>query len=174
MKAIAVTGRSETGKTTLIRGLIEEMGRRGIVAAVVKHCGHDFELGAEDKDSAIFLKAGALMVALAAPERTAFIRKTQDYPSDLVLASACGGADLVIIEGGRADESIPKIEVLRKGVSEDLRTPTRELKAVVADFAPITPASIPVFSPRQLRDIADFIARNSCDLPGEKAVDHEG
>jgi molybdopterin-guanine dinucleotide biosynthesis protein B len=173
MKVIAVTGRSETGKTSLIRGLIEELGRSGIVVAVVKHCGDDFDLGAEDKDSAIFLKAGAVGVALAAPERTAFIRKTLEYPSDLALASECEGADLVIIEGGRADAFIPKIEVLRKGVSEDLRTPARELKAVVADFEPEMPAPVPVFNPRRFREIAVFIASNARELRAETKADHE-
>lgn len=168
MKVIAVTGRSETGKTSLIRGLIEELGREGVEVAVVKHCGDDFDLGAEDKDSAIFLKAGAVGVALASPERTAFIRKTAVYPSDITLASEYASADLVIIEGGHADAFVPKIEVLRKGVSEDLRTPVRELQAVVADFDPKMPVPVPVFGPRRYREIAAFIVSHARELPPAK------
>jgi molybdopterin-guanine dinucleotide biosynthesis protein B len=39
---IAITGKSDAGKTFLIKGLIPEMKRRGYKVAVVKNCPHSF------------------------------------------------------------------------------------------------------------------------------------
>jgi molybdopterin-guanine dinucleotide biosynthesis protein B len=159
MKALAIIGRSGTGKTALIRRLVRALGRRGLRAAVVKHCGHGFELGPKDKDSNIFLRAGAEAVVLAGPKATALVRRHSRRPSDRDLAELCDGADIVLIEGGRVDRGIPKIEVLRKGIAEQVLTPAVELLAVVADF-PVD-AEVPVFRPTDIAAIAALVGRSS-------------
>jgi molybdopterin-guanine dinucleotide biosynthesis protein B len=157
MKTIAFVGSSESGKTRLIARLVPELKRRGLAVAVVKHCGHGFDIGGDDKDSSKFLAAGADGVALAGEGRTAILRRSGDGAGlkDLIRREF-GAADIVLVEGGRSEPGLRKIEVLRSGVSADIRTAREELAAVVAD-GPVA-AWVPVFSPEQVKELADWLA----------------
>jgi len=175
MKIIAFVGPSESGKTRLIARLIPELKRRGLAVAVVKHCGQGFDLGGSDKDSSKFLAAGAEGVALAGPDRTAVLCDNQagsagrvvrddhvirdDRVVDLgaLARREFAGADIVLVEGGKSDPALRKIEVLRPGVSKGLMIPPEELAAIVAD-RPIAGAGVPHFSPDQVVEIADWLA----------------
>jgi molybdopterin-guanine dinucleotide biosynthesis protein B len=158
MKIIAFVGSSGCGKTRLIALLIPELKRRGLAVAVVKHCGHGFDLNGPDKDSSKFLAAGADGVALAGPDRTAVVRPAGRGMSLGALARReFAGADIVLVEGGKSDPALRKIEVLRPGVSKGLMIPPEELAAIVAD-RPIAGAGVPHFSPDQVVEIADWLA----------------
>ncbi len=63
----------------------------------------------------------------------------------------------MLVEGGKSDPALRKIEVLRPGVSKGLMTPPEELAAIVAD-RPIAGAGVPHFSPDQVVEIADWLA----------------
>jgi molybdopterin-guanine dinucleotide biosynthesis adapter protein len=153
MKIIAVVGRSGSGKTRLISRLIPELAKLGWTTAVIKHCGHGFDLGGESKDSSAFLAAGAQDVALAGPDGWAVIHRGADAPSLAGLAETWfPAADLVIVEGGKSERGLRKIEVLRQGISDAAETPASELAAVVAEGNASGPA--PVFHP----DRADALA----------------
>jgi len=155
-RVIAFVGRSGAGKTTLLRKLVTAFRRRGLTVAVVKHCGHGFDFGPPDKDSNILLRAGASGVALVGPGRMAvLIPLSGRRPQDRKTAAFFGEVDFVFVEGGRAETSVPKIEVLRRGVAEKVRSQGGELRAVVADFR--VKADVPVFEPGQIKDIADFV-----------------
>lgn len=157
MKIIAFVGASESGKTRLIARLVPELKRRGLTVAVVKHCGHGFDLGAPSKDSSKFLAAGAAGVALAGPDRTAVVRPLGPRGGLGALArKEFAGADIVLVEGGKSDRALRKIEVLRPGVSEGIRTPPDELAAIVAD-RPVAGAGVPLFSPDRVDEIADWL-----------------
>ncbi len=156
MKIIAVVGSSGSGKTRLIARLIPELKKRGLAVAVVKHCSHGYDLGGDHKDSSKYLLAGADGVALCGPGRTAVLREEycESRPS-AVARTEFGRADIVLIEGGRGDPGLQKIEVLREGHSDGLRTPSAELVAVVADH-PIS-CGRPLFHPDQTKEIADWL-----------------
>ncbi|MDO4556353.1 MAG: molybdopterin-guanine dinucleotide biosynthesis protein B, partial [Lachnospiraceae bacterium] len=47
----AVSGYKNSGKTTLLTHLIEELTERGYKVAVIKHDGHDFESDVPGTDS---------------------------------------------------------------------------------------------------------------------------
>lgn len=156
MKIIAVVGDSGSGKTRLIKRLVPELKKRGMSVAVIKHCAHGFDLGGKDKDSSKFLAAGADGVALVSPERQAVIKKIRKVLSFTALArGSFRTADIVLVEGGRKDKSLRKIEVLRRGLSGGIKSSGRELAAVVADFRVI--CQVPVFHPRQFKKIADWM-----------------
>jgi molybdopterin-guanine dinucleotide biosynthesis protein B len=157
MKIIAFVGPSGSGKTRLIARLIPELTRRGLAVAVVKHCGHGFDLGGPDKDSSKFLAAGADGVALAGPDRTAVVRDNRVVDLGALARKEFGGADIVLVEGGKSDPALRKIEVLRPGVSMGLKTPPEELAAIVAD-RPVAGAGVPLFSPDRVGEIADWLA----------------
>lgn len=157
MKIIAFVGASESGKTRIISRLVPELKRRGLAVAVVKHCGHGFDLGAPDKDSSKFLASGADGVALVGPGRTAVIRPRGPRGGLGALArKEFAGADIVLVEGGKSDRTLRKIEVLRPGISAVLRTPPGELAAIVAG-RPVAGAAVPRFSPDRADEIADWL-----------------
>jgi molybdopterin-guanine dinucleotide biosynthesis protein B len=156
MKIIAFVGDSGSGKTRLIKRLVPELKKRGMSVAVIKHCAHGFDLGGKDKDSSKFLAAGAEAVALVSPERQAVVKKNGKVLSFKALArDSFRTADIVLVEGGRKDRTLKKIEVLRRGMSGGIKSSGRELAAVVADFQVACRA--PVFHPRQLKKIADWM-----------------
>ena len=156
MRIIAVVGRSGSGKTRLIVRLIPELRGAGISVAVIKHCGHGFDLGGENKDSSLYLAAGAPAVGLAGPTERALIHRGGPEPSLARLAETWfPEAELVIIEGGTGESGLKKIEVLRQGISDGAETAPSELAAVVAD-GPVC-AAVPVFHPDHPDEIAAWL-----------------
>jgi molybdopterin-guanine dinucleotide biosynthesis protein MobB len=125
--------------------------------AVVKHCSRGFDLGPADKDSSLLLEAGASGVALVGPGRTAIISRSNHKPSDREVAAFLGTVDFVFIEGGSAERDLPKVEILRRGVSENLRTRGRDLRAVVADF-PVS-ASCPTFHLDETKALVEMLEK---------------
>ena len=156
MKIVAVVGNSNTGKTRLIAKLIPELKQRGYSVAVVKHCSKGFTLSPEAKDSWKFGEAGSDGVSMIGPDRLALVRKetSQPYPS-AVAAEYFKDTDIVLVEGGRREKRLEKIQVLRKGVAEDLDCPVAELLAVVSDME--VTVDKPVYHPDQVSEIADVV-----------------
>jgi molybdopterin-guanine dinucleotide biosynthesis adapter protein len=158
MKIIAFVGHSESGKTRLIARLVPELKKRGLTVAIVKHCSHGFDLGSANKDSSKFLAAGADAVALAAPGQTAVLQN-QDREGDLAAFARehFGMLDIVLVEGGKHDARLKKIEVLRHGHSDRLQSPPQELEAVVADHNAVS--GLLLFHPDQVKEIAEWLIR---------------
>jgi molybdopterin-guanine dinucleotide biosynthesis protein MobB len=160
MKIFAVVGPSGIGKTSLIEQLLAEIKRRGLSAAVIKHCSQGFSLDRPGKDSWRFRAAGADGVALVSPEETAVLQRKAAEAEDIEFASThFGRMDIVLVEGIRVGPHIPKLELLRKEVSERLLTPPDELAAVVSDFE--IEVSRPVFHFGQTKEIVDFLERGA-------------
>lgn len=163
MKLIAVVGRSGSGKTTFLRALVAELRRQGKSSAVIKHCGTGFDLGGEDKDSSLFLRAGAEAVTLTGPKRTAVVRLSSRRPKDRDLAAGHSRIDVVFIEGGRTEPGIRAIEVI--GLDPTNRVTLRDAdRWIIVSRSPVH-SSKPVLSPSQVREIAALIL----SLPDKKA-----
>ena len=113
-----VVGWKNSGKTTLMVGLIGELARRGFAVSVVKHAHASFEIDHEGRDSFRMREAGACQVALSSPRRFALMREVRDAP-EMSLADILGYAgpcDLVLVEGYKR-ENFPKIEIRRDGAA---------------------------------------------------------
>jgi molybdopterin-guanine dinucleotide biosynthesis protein B len=156
MKIFAITGYSDSGKTRLIRQLITELKRRGYSVAVIKHCAHGFALDTEGKDSWKYIEAGSDAVSMLSPERMAvLIKNTSELTLKTIASQYLKNIDIILVEGGREDRNLKKIEVLRKGVSEKVEAPLEEIIAVVSDFE--VTVDKPVYNPDQVKEIADFL-----------------
>lgn len=156
MKIIAIVGRSGSGKTRLITRLIPELRSRGVSVAVIKHCGHGFDLGGEAKDSSQYLAAGAPDVGLVGPNDRALIhRGGPEAPLARLAETWFSTADLVIVEGGKSEPGLKKIEVLRQGISDGVETAPSDLVAVIADVEVAAP--VPVFHPDRIADIVQWL-----------------
>ncbi len=112
---VAVVGRSDSGKTTLLERLVPELLRRGLRVGVVKHVHHgDVEADVPGKDTWRHQRAGASPVLLYGPTQLVVYRRGAPPPLDAVIARECGDCDLVLIEGYRAFGG-PRVEVVGDG-----------------------------------------------------------
>ncbi len=156
MKIFAIVGNSDSGKTLLVSRLVPEFKRRGCSVAVAKHCAHGFSLNDEGKDSGRFLQAGSDAVLLVGPDRTAYYQNSPSEQDFSALAvKYFDGLDFVLVEGGRSDRSLQKIEVLHPRVAEKVRCPPEELLAVVSDVE--VSVDRPLFGHDQIGEIVDFL-----------------
>lgn len=131
---VAVVGKSDSGKTTLIEKLIPELTRRGLRVGTIKHDAHSFEIDQPGKDSWRHSKAGACAYAIVSPSRLAFVSEHDHEPplTDIV-RSYFSGVDIVIAEGYK--RSAPhRVEIFRSeaGHAQPLCDPTETL-ALVTD-----------------------------------------
>ncbi len=115
---VSFVGRSESGKTTLIEKLIPVLLRRGLRVGTIKHTHHTPELDRSGKDSARHLAAGASTVVLASSGQIQLV-KTGVNGGLGGLVRYFDDVDLLITEGFK-QERTPKIEVLRRAVSDRL------------------------------------------------------
>lgn len=117
---IAVCGVKNSGKTTLLAGLIRVLTDRGLRIAAIKHDGHDFTCDIPGTDSDRLHRAGACGTAVYSSQRIFLHRENgsisgSNLPADLI--PLFPEADLIFIEGGKSS-AFPKIEVVRDGISD--------------------------------------------------------
>jgi len=154
-----VVGWKNSGKTTLMVGLVGELSRRGFAVSVIKHAHAKFEIDHEGRDSYKMREAGACQVALSSPRRFALMRELGDAPemSFADIVAYAGKCDLVLVEGYKR-EAHKKIEARRLEAKD--RTPLSandpNIVAVAADFT-VEGEDLPVFDLDDTKSIADFV-----------------
>jgi molybdopterin-guanine dinucleotide biosynthesis protein MobB len=131
---VSITGRSNTGKTTLIERLIPELNRRGYRVGTIKHNLHGFEIDHEGKDSWRHQQAGARITVLASPGRVAVVEKVDKDPTIAELRDHyINDVDIILVEGFKGNP-YPKIEVFRSVLKhEPLCTSEDNLLAFAGD-----------------------------------------
>lgn len=129
---LSVVGAKGAGKTFLIERLVPELRRRGYRIAVIKHDVHGFEIDQEGTDTWRIAKAGAEIVAIAGPGRTAVMQHLHGETPPADLLEGMRGVDLVVLEG-YSRETYPKVEVRRRGVLTDRLPPAGQVLAIVTD-----------------------------------------
>ena len=112
---VAIVGKSDSGKTTLIEKVVPELVRLGLRVGTVKHDAHSFEIDHPGKDSWRHGQAGAHAYAIASPERLAFITKLDgEMPLADIARRFFAGFDLVVAEGYK--RTAPhRVELFRVG-----------------------------------------------------------
>ncbi len=113
---IAVCGKKNSGKTTLLAKLVRELSGRGVKTAFIKHDGHDFACDIPGTDSYRLKEAGAYGTAVFSESRV-FVHKTGTGESEEELIRLFPEAQLIIFEGMKGS-CYQKIEVVREGISE--------------------------------------------------------
>jgi molybdopterin-guanine dinucleotide biosynthesis protein B len=155
-----VVGWKNSGKTTLMVGLIGELARRGFAVSVIKHAHINFDIDHEGRDSFMMRKAGARQVALSSPRRFALMREIGDAPEmklEDILAYA-GLCDVVLVEGYKR-EAFPKIEIRRDGATsrDPLSARFPQVVAIASDRPGDEQEALPIFQIDNIMSIADFI-----------------
>lgn len=117
--AVAFVGRHNSGKTTIVCGVIAELARRGLDVGSMKHHGHaGFEIDVPGKDSYRHRRAGATETVIAAPDAIARIKEVPGEVECSALLESMPGHDTVIVEGYR-QSGLPSIEVIRQASERD-------------------------------------------------------
>lgn len=115
-KIVVVCGVKNSGKTTLLVKLVETLTKRNVKTAVIKHDGHDFACDIPETDSDKLKKAGAYGTAVYSKNRI-FLHKDREEERAEDLIKLFPDAEIIFIEGLKSS-SYPKIEVVRKAISE--------------------------------------------------------
>lgn len=158
MKAVAIVGNSDSGKTRLITALIKELNSRALKCGVLKKASEEVELDKEGKDSWQFMAAGAEAATVLAPEKIFTIEKNKAGQTLLDIAlERFAEVDILLVEGGKKESAFKKIWRLQKVADFDQNKAPEELLAVVADESfPISPG-YPVFQAEEISRLADFL-----------------
>jgi molybdopterin-guanine dinucleotide biosynthesis protein B len=155
-----VAGWKNSGKTTLMVGLIGELARRGYAISVIKHAHASFEIDHQGRDSFKMREAGACQVALSSPRRFAVMRELGGSPemSFAEILAYAGPCDLVLVEGFKR-EAFPKIEIRREGAAsrEPLHGAFPQIVAIASDRPDTETEPLPAFHLDDIAGIADFI-----------------
>ena len=166
---ISIVGKSDSGKTTLLQGLIAELKQRGYRVAIIKHTKQELEFDTANKDTWRFSRAGSELTAISSANSLAVFTKVADNFSPQELAQAISeDYDLILTEGFKQG-SFPKIEVHRQEQGKELVSAPDHLLAVVTDEPLETNA--PQFSRNEVPRIADLIENTILARKNEDDLD---
>lgn len=166
---IALVGKPDSGKTTLLEKLIPELNRRGYRIGTVKHHVHQFEMDKKGKDTWRHKQAGASTVALSSPTGLGIIRDVDhDHAIEELLDRYYYDVDLVIAEGYKSTE-LPKIELFRSAAhQEPLADRDGTWVAMISDTTVAT--DLPCLDLGDVTGIADFLVKNFIAEPETTAA----
>lgn len=150
MKIVGIIGYEDSGKTTLARALARELTARGHRVAVVKHTSHHIDLAG--KDTAKLLEAAGQVAIVSAEATGVFWRK----PMGLEDVLAYLDADVVLVEGFKAQQGYPKIACLR-GRLDDRDLIDDLAIAAIGPTDTVGDLDIPAFGRDDVGSIGDLI-----------------
>ena len=149
-----VSGYSDSGKTGLIEKLINEFIKDGSTVGVIKHDGHDSIYDAPGSDTARFREAGAISSVVFSDSAYSGYFRESAAPDDLIrlILRMKSPPDVIIIEGLK-DSSYPKVEVVRREISERSVCNKSSLICIASDCISPESAASPVFGLEDIRGI---------------------
>jgi molybdopterin-guanine dinucleotide biosynthesis protein MobB len=148
-------GKSNSGKTTLLTGIIPELKKRGYSVATIKHSHHNVDLDIKGKDSWKHREAGSETVILLSGKKMSCIREfTEEPPLELIRESYIHGADIILAEGFKGSH-LPKIWVFRSDTPSSVINKDDSLTAVVSDRE--VDLGVPWFDINDIAGLADFV-----------------
>ncbi len=161
-KTIAFVAKSNTGKTTLLEKLIQELKQRGYLVGAIKHDAHKFDIDHPGKDSYRLTAAGADTMLISSPEKLALVKKHECTPSlENMIETYFQDMDIVLTEGFKMS-NLPKIELHRKDRSASLicRGESNDpmLIAVASDES--LELDVPLLDLNNTMQIADFLEKH--------------
>lgn len=133
-----VSGIKDSGKTGLIIRLINEFIKDGFSVGVIKHDGHEYKMDYEGTDTFRFQEAGAKKSVIYSDTRYSINGMEKVEVSWLI--QRMENTDIVILEGQKAS-AYPKIEVVRREVSDKSICPPQTLIALATDV--VSPDEVP-------------------------------
>ncbi len=171
-KICYICGVKNTGKTTLMAALIQELSGRSLNVAAIKHDGHDFTADTPETDTFRYDAAGAVETAIYSQDQV-MIHKRNSGDDDESLIALFSDADVILVEGCK-EKSVRKIECLLSGVQEEpvSNRDGRILLVCDEDLAGKADFMEPVLPSSDVSAIADRILAD--DPPENELIDPYG
>ena len=160
---IGFSAYSGTGKTTVMESVIRLLTARGVRVGVVKHDRHGFDIDRPGKDSFRHAAAGARVVVITSPEKTAVVRQQSGDLADCL--RRIDGVDLILVEGFKHAD-IPRIGLCRKATGKGFTEPPEHFIAIVTDDETVR-APMPRFALEDTEGLADFIMKEMQTMSAE-------
>lgn len=135
----AVSGIKNSGKTTLIGKITAALTKKGYRVGVIKHDGHEFKADHEGTDSYKHKRSGAENVIVYSQTKMMMIKEHKSPSLDEMIALQ-SEMDVVILEGMKYS-NYPKIEIVRKAVSNESVCDEKTVFALVTDTDLIIPGA---------------------------------
>ncbi|MGD8561315.1 MAG: molybdopterin-guanine dinucleotide biosynthesis protein B [Desulfarculaceae bacterium] len=156
---IGFCGASDSGKTTLVCAVIQELCKKGLRVGAIKHHGHagPVQTPAPVKDSQRLAQAGAERVILSHQGGILLSADSQDldlHPMSLA-ARFCYDLDLILVEGYKTAD-IDKIEVVAPD-KDPMLPPGGRLLALARRGGSGQEAGLPILDADQPAALCDFI-----------------
>ena len=152
---IFIAGYSNTGKTTLVRKLLQVFKEMGYRVAAIKHAAHGYELDVQGRDTWHYCQAGADQVVVVGPRSLTMHHLYEQEPPLREVCKMIEGVDIIFVEGFKR-ETGPKVEVVREG--KERLSLGKDLIAVVSDI-PLS-GSVPCFTTNAVPQLAKFLIKH--------------
>ncbi len=116
---LSITGKKNSGKTTLVVRLAAALTRRGVRVMTIKHGSHTFSMDPVNTDTYRHYHEGlAERVAMISPDKFALVERwEQPLTPQEIAARHMADADIVLCEGFKATD-LPKIEIFRRAAHD--------------------------------------------------------
>ena len=159
-KAVAFTGPSNSGKTTLIEKIAKRLISSYKIAIIKNDPSDKAKFDKEGKDSYKFFATGAEVV-VTSPTRTTYFSHRQKSLDEIV--NMVRDFDILLVEGLKY-LPLPRIGVFRGKIDESY---FRYVKAVAIDDTidkNEIPSNIEVLDLNNIDEIIDWVLNNSTDI----------
>ncbi|MEG0378540.1 MAG: molybdopterin-guanine dinucleotide biosynthesis protein B, partial [Eubacterium sp.] len=151
---LAISGVKNSGKTTYLEKIINELRKKDLKIAVIKHDGHDFEADVKGTDSYRYAQAGAYGTAVFSKNKFMAVKACSE-PNEKELMKLFPEADIILIEGLKNSE-YSKIELIRKEISNESVCSKETLMAIVTDTE-IFMEGVPVLGFEDIAEMCELI-----------------
>ncbi|OPA71533.1 molybdopterin-guanine dinucleotide biosynthesis protein B [Campylobacter pinnipediorum subsp. caledonicus] len=153
--AVAFSGPSNSGKTTLILKVAQNFINKGLKVVVIKHDPADkARFDVEGKDSYRFSQTGADVVVLS-PTRTTYFSQDKSNLNDVI--KMIGEFDLLLVEGLKT-LPLPRISIFKDDIDEDYLDFSNAIATYKKD---ISYPNITNIDLDNIDEICDWILKNS-------------
>ena len=162
---VSVVGKSDSGKTTLMEGLIRALTSRGWRVATCKHHVHEVDIDQPGKDSWRHARAGSRVTMISSPTQFAVVRQVESERSldEIAAEATAGGCDILLTEGFKRSGNV-RIEISRLARSDEMISEPSDILALVTDNPDLRPEGVPIFGLGDASALAEFIEERF--LPG--------
>ena len=111
-RVVTICGFKDSGKTSILEGLVEELVGRGYEVGTAKHIPHgNYSLNQEGTDTQRHISAGSDKTVALGPEEVVTWEKKEANLEDLLRSMY--GLDYVVMEGFKNAENVAKIAVTK-------------------------------------------------------------
>lgn len=157
---LGVAGWKNSGKTTLVEGLVAELSARGHAVSTLKHAHHAFDVDQPGTDSFRHRAAGAREAVIVSDRRWAIMHELRgaEEPGFEAMLARLSPCDIVLVEGYKR-EPHPKIECRRRDAADHapLGLASPNIVAIAADHPVTEEVAVPVFALHDVAAICDFV-----------------